>query len=273
MKKTLMTCLATLSMMIASTVAAQTRPGFGISAEGLKYGYNERFEGQNVANDKGGFFGMGVAYTKTFAKKNFFRSTLAIDHGSIDYRSDDGTRLDNVEQIFGKLELVLGRDFTLKNGTTISPFFGVASRVLDDYSGGLVADNGMQGYDRHIGYRYLPLGAAMTFATRGASTFTISGQYNWITNGSVKSEFSKLDPTMPNVTVPLNGGTGYELAAMFNVPVRNRMLSVGPFVSGWRLKQSKEVELKDPEGSGDTAVFLEPASRTTKAGLRVTFSF
>jgi hypothetical protein len=274
MRKTMMMCLVAVSMMLTAPLGfAQTRPGFAIGIEQLNYGYSERFEGQTVAKDKGGFFGVSAAYTKTFGNKNFFRSTIAIDGGSVDYRSDDGTRLDNVEQMFGKLELDLGRDFKLHNGTTISPFIGLADRALNDYSGELVADNGMMGYDRHVAYRYIPLGAATTFSIRGAATLTISGQYNWITGGHVKSDFSKLDPEMPDIDVPLNGGSGYELVAMFNLPFRNRVVSVGPFVSAWRIHQSKEVMLNDPEGSGDTLVLLEPASRTTKAGVRLTFSF
>jgi len=273
MKKTVMMWIVAVSMMIAATAAfAQTRPGFAVGIERLNYGYSERFEGQTVAKDNGGFFGLNTAYTKTFGKKNFFRATLGIDRGSIDYRSEDGTQMHNVDQIFGRLELELGRDFTLENGTTISPFIGIASGVLDDYSGGRGADNGMQGYDRHVAYRYVPVGAAATFSMPGATKLTVSGQYNWVRNGHVKSDFSKVDPELPDVDVPLAGGSGYEVAAMFGVPLRNRMLSVGPFVSGWRINQSKEVTLTDPD-SGDTLVLLEPASRTTKVGLRVTFSF
>jgi hypothetical protein len=274
MRKKMMMWFAALSMMMTASIGfAQTRPGFAIGIERLNYGYSEHFEGQTVANDKGGFFGVSTAYTKTFGKKNFFRGTLGIDRGSVDYRADDGTRLDNVDQMFGRLELELGRDFTFRNGTTISPFIGLASRVLDDYSGGRVADNGMKGYDRHVAYRYIPVGAGATFSMRGATTLTISGQYNWVTDGHVKSDFSKLDPEMPDINVPLAGGSGYELSAMFNVPLRSRMLSVGPFVSGWRINQSREVTLTDPAGSGETLLLLEPANRTTKAGLRLTFSF
>lgn len=273
MKKTVTMWMAAVSTIVMTSAGfAQTRPGFAVGIERLNYGYSERFDGQTVANDKGGFFGVNTAYTKVFGKQNFFRATLGLDGGSIDYRSNDGTRLDNVDQIFGNLELQLGRDFTLKNGTTISPFIGIASRVLNDYSGGLVADNGMEGYDRHVAYRYIPAGASATFALRGATKLTVSGQYNWLRNGTVTSDFSKLDAQMPDVNVPLNGGSGYEVAAMISVPVRNRVLSVGPFVSGWRIKESKEVTLTDPE-SGDTLGLLEPASRTTKAGLRVMLSF
>lgn len=274
MKKNVMILIvAAFTMLMAVTARAQTRPGFAAGADIFKYDYSERYEGAEV-RDSGAFLGFHGAYTKTFNNGVFLRGRLGLNFGSVDYREVGGNaRLNDVGQNSGQLELHAGRDFTLGNGVVVSPFLGLASRVLMDNSGGEKTADGVLGYDRTIGYRYVPVGAAATLKLRGNTTMTVTGQYNWVTNGRSESHFSDIDPTMPNVTVAIPGGSGYELSAAVNIPAGRHQVSVGPFIRGWNIDRSKSYFLADPDGSGDKLELFEPGNRTREAGVRVTFSF
>lgn len=62
----------------------------------------------------------------------------------------------------GQLELQLARDFRLGDRATLTPFIGLASRILSDNSGGEETEEGLLGYDREISYAFVPIGAAVT---------------------------------------------------------------------------------------------------------------
>jgi hypothetical protein len=155
----------------------------------------------------------------------------------------------------------------------VTPFIGLASRVLSDKSGGAESEDGLRGYDREVGYAYVPIGVATRFRLGSASALTLSAQYNWVVGGEAKSEFSKLDDELPDVKVELDKGHGFELSAMASIPVGRNAMNVGPFFRRWDIGQSKSFILKDPEGSGESIEFFEPKNHTSELGLRVTFSF
>lgn len=274
MKKSVMILVvAAFTILTPLTARAQTRPGFAAGADIFKYEYSERHEGAEI-RDSGTFLGFHGAYTKTFHNGAFLRGRLGLNFGLVDYEEVGGeASLEDVAQNSGQLELHAGRDFTLRNGAVLSPFIGLASRVLMDRSGGEETADGLLGYDRTIRYRYVPIGIAATFKVRGSSTLTVAGQYNRVTNGDSESKFSDIDPGMPDATVALPGGSGYELAAAVNISAGRRQVSVGPFLRGWDIDRSKSYYLDDPEGSGDTLELFEPGNRTREAGLRVTISF
>ncbi|HKS25462.1 MAG TPA: hypothetical protein VJZ76_21915 [Thermoanaerobaculia bacterium] len=271
MKKMIWMLMAAVSLT-ATAAHAQTRPGFEAGVEVVDYGYREHFEGEELARDNGRFYGFSAGYTKGFGNKNFFRGRLSLDFGSADYRSGDD-RLNGVSQTFGRLELHLGRDFAVSDRMTISPFIGIASRVLLDDSGGEETAGGAAGYDRVVAYRYVPVGAATTVPLHGPATLTLSAQYHHLIGGHVESKLSAIDPALPDVSVRLRNGSGYEVSAMVNIPIGGKTLSVGPFVSGWHIGESGSVLIKDPEGSGEMLELFEPPNRTTTAGARLTFSF
>jgi hypothetical protein len=56
---------------------------------------------------------------------------------------------------------------------------------------------------------------------------TFSAQYNWIVGGDAESKFSDLDPEVPDVKVDLNGGHGFELSAIAEIPLGRDSIRVG----------------------------------------------
>lgn len=244
-----------MTFMIAATAAqAQTRGGFEVGAQVLDYSLH-----QSVEKDDGRFSGLTAGYTKTFGSSVFVRGRLQLAFGSADVKSGDGvTVLSNVDQEVGSLELHAGRDFRLNDRTTLSPFAGLGSRVLDDNSGGKESDTAV-GFDRRLGFRYVPLGVDATFALRGNATLTLSAQYNWIIDGHTEADLSDADPDLPNVRASIDGGSGYEIGAMIGLPVGRHRLNAGPFVRKWSI---------DPSDSD-----VLPGGRSKEAGLRVSFVF
>lgn len=266
--------------MVASTAGAQTRGGFELGAEAFDYSYRERNEGATIVRDDGIFKGIALGYVETIGGGTFLRARLHVAFGSVDYRSNGAlfgepidTRIDDISQSVGQLELQVGKDFQLNGGTTVTPFIGLASRVLSDKSGGAESKDGLRGYDREVGYAYVPIGVATRFRLGSASTLTLSAQYNWVVGGDAKSKFSEIDDELPDVEVELDKGHGFELSAMAAIPVGRNAVNVGPFFRRWDIGQSKSFILTDPEGSGEFIEFFEPKNHTTELGLRLTFSF
>ncbi len=272
MRKLILGLIAGSSALVSAESQAQTRPGFEIGAEAFDYSYRERFEGDVVARDDGTFGGLTAGYVETIGGGLFLRAKLSVDFGSVDYRSEDG-RIDNVSQSIGQLELHLGKDFALGNGATLTPFVGLASRVLEDESGGKETELGFLGYDREVSYAYVPVGAAATFPLGSGSQLVLSAQYNWVVGGDAKSKFSDLDPELPDVKLELNSGSGIEASAMARFSLGGNAIAFGPFVRHWRIDQSDELRLTDPDGSGESILLFEPKNRTTEVGVRLTFAF
>ena len=272
MKKSGLILLASAAAFMPSGAAAQTRPGFEVGAELFDYDYNERFEGETVARDDGKFGGITFGYVETIGGGSFLRAKLSVDFGSVDYSSDDG-EIEDVSQDIGQLEFHFGHDFRIGERASLTPFVGLGSRVLEDHSGGEETEFGLLGYDREISYAYVPVGLAATFRVGGSASLALSAQYNWVVGGEAKSDFSGIDPEFPDVKVDLQEGHGFEASAMVSLPIGRSAIGFGPFVRSWRIRQSESFVLTDPEGSGESIELFEPATRTTEAGVRLSFAF
>lgn len=274
MKKVIAALMAgSFAIASAEAVQAQTRPGFEIGAELFDYSYRERLEGETIVRDDGRFGGFRIGYVETIGKGWFLRGRLSAAVGSVDYRSDEGDRLDDVSQSIGQLEFHAGRDFPLGAGVTATAFVGLGSRALIDESGGEETETGLFGYDREVAYAYVPVGLAAQVPIGGQAAVTFSAQYNWLVGGDVESEFSDIDPALPDTEVGLDGGHGFEAGAMIALPLGRRSIGFGPFLRHWNIDQSKSEILTDPEGSGEAIEIFEPRNRTTELGVRLTFAF
>jgi hypothetical protein len=257
----------------ATTAEARTRPGFEIAAELFDYAYRERLDGETIVRDDGTFGGGALRYVETIGGSWFLRGSLSAAVGSVDYRSDEDDRIDNVTQSIGQLELHVGRDFILGNGASVTAFTGLGSRALIDESGGEESDTGLAGYDREISYAYVPVGAAARIPVGRRATLAFSAQYNWIVGGEAESKFSDVDPVLPDVELNLDGGHGLEAMANVEIPIGRRAISFGPFLRHWKVDRSDPFVLVDPEGSGEAIEFFEPKNRTTEVGVRLAFGF
>jgi hypothetical protein len=284
MRTTLLVLLVgACSAITAEAASAQTRPGFEVNAELLDYSYRERLDGDIVVRDDGGFVGIGATYVETIGGGVLLRARLNVALGSVDYRGPAGgidgfaaqdSRIDDVSQSFGQLELHLAKDFAL-GGATLTPFVGIGSRYLEDESGGETTEDGLLGYDREVSFAYVPIGmsARLPLSSSRAATLVLSGQYNIVTHGTAESKFSRIDPSFPDVEVDLEGGSGFELSALVSLPLGSRSVSFGPFVRRWSIDRSRSFVLADPEGGGDAIEFFEPTNDTTEFGLRAAFGF
>ncbi|HZF42321.1 MAG TPA: hypothetical protein VEZ48_02815 [Sphingomonadaceae bacterium] len=251
------------------TAQAQTRPGFELGSELFDYSYRERSEGKTIVRDDGEFIGLTGSYVETIGSGLFLRARLSTDFGRVDYEAGN-ERLKNVSQDIGQLELQIGRDFKLGSGTTLTPFAGLASRVLTDHSGGKVTQGGLQGYDREISYGYVPVGIAAGLPVGSNLRLNLSVQYNWVIDGVSESKFSEIDPEAPDLKLDLRDGHGIEASAMLSVPLGGDALSFGPFVRQWNLDRSESATFVE---DGLSVEFFEPKNRTTEVGVRLSFGF
>lgn len=271
MKLTYFLLLGTCALTNVSVAhaQAQTRPGFEVGAQLFDYQYRERFEGETIVRDEGRLAGLTASYVETIGRGWFLRAATATGSGSVDYESEDG-RLEDVKQDVAQVEFHLGRDIPTKGGATITAFTGIGGRSLEDNSGGEQTDSGALGYDREVGYTYLPLGLAASTSLGSRLKLQISGQVNWIVAGRARSKFSRIDPQMPDLSLDLDGGYGFEASAIISAPLGRRALRFGPFVRHWDVKRSKSQTLEE---EGLEIEFFEPANRATELGLRVALAF
>ncbi len=246
-----------------------THGGFEVGGELFDYSYRERDGGATIVRDDGTFGGITGTYVETIGSGWFLKARLTLGWGSVDYSSDDGSRLDGVPQDFGQLELLAGRDFAV-GAVTLTPYAGVGARVLNDNSGGRMTSDGLAGYDREVSYGYWPVGVTARLPLGKRATLTLSGQANFVTNGEAVSRFSELDPDVPDVKLDLPSGTGWELTAAVSLPVGSSRISVGPFARGWQIDRSRSAILADAEGAIE---LFEPKTRTVAVGLRAAFAF
>lgn len=274
MTKSRMGLLAACGLLAAPAAAAEvqqtsTRGGFELGVEVFDYGYRERDDGATIVRDDGTFGGATASYVETVGSGWFLKARLSLGWGSVDYASDEGSSLQNVPQDVGQMELLVGRDFAV-GVATLTPFAGVAARVLNDNSGGRTSSDGLIGYDREVSYGYWPVGLSARVAMNPRASLMLSGQANFVTGGEVVSRFSKIDPTVRDVKLDLKDGIGWELAASVILPVGRRQLTVGPFARGWRIDRSTSAMFVDTDG---TIELFEPKNRTLEAGVRATLSF
>ncbi len=268
MKASFLFLAGACGLALTAPVQAQTRPGFEIGAEILDYKYRERFEGETIVKDDGTFIGLRASYVETLANGWFLRAASTTTFGKVDYSSDDG-RIENVPQTLGQLEFHAGRDFLIGGKTTLTPFTGIGGRALRDNSGGKETELGLQGYDREIGYAYVPLGLAASVPLRHMK-LDFSVQYNWIVNGTAESKLSGLDPDAPDIELDLEEGHGVEASAMLTIPVGRNAVRFGPFLRRWSVDRSKSEFFEDEEFEIE---IFEPANKTTEVGVRVAFAF
>ena len=269
MKTSFFLLAAASGLAIVSPAQAETRPGFEVGAQLFDYDYRERFKGEAVARDDGKFIGLTASYVETIGGGWFLRAGTATGSGSVDYSSDDG-KIDDVSQYIAQVEFHIGRDFRVSPNATLTAFTGIAGRALDDNSGGRETEQGFMGYDREIGYSYIPFGLATTIPVGGGMSLALSGQYNWIVSGTAESNFSDLDPDAPDVSLDIGGGHGLEASAILSAPIGRRAIRFGPFVRHWSAERSKSRFFQE---NGLTIEVFEPANRTTELGLRVAFAF
>jgi hypothetical protein len=248
----------------------QTRRGFEIGTELFDYEYRERSEGQVIASDTGSFPGITASFVAGLGKGYLFRTRFSADFGSVNYSSDDGD-IEDIRQSIGQLEFLVARDVQVSQGSTITPFIGLGSRILNDRSGGRETESGLLGYDREISYAYVPVGAAVATRLGGSSTLTFNAQYNWVVGGDAESKFSRIDPEFPDVKLEIPGGRGLEASVIVGVPLGRRQIRFGPFVRHWKIRQSEGQLFENEDGSFDELV--EPKNKTNEFGVRLSVAF
>ena len=260
---------AAAAVLSASAASAQSAQGLELGLQTYSYDYKESFEGESI-QDEGRFTGFTVDYGRPVGGFSFdVRFRYA--QGEIDYSASDGARLDDVEQASGQLELLLGRPFQASSAVTVTPYVGIGSRALLDFSGGRVTDTGLEGYDREVGYAYLPLGAAVRADLGNGRALSGHAQVNLAVSGEVQSNFSEIERGAPDIEAELDGGHGFELAAAFSAPVGRVRIGFGPFLRMWDIDQSESVFLSDPD-IGEIELF-EPPNETVELGFRLTVGF
>lgn len=260
-------------LVAAQPVLAQQQQGFTLGTELYEYDYREFVDGEVVVRDDGRFAGLNAGYTHVFRGEWFLRGLVSVARGSVDYASEDGA-LRGIRQGVARLQVEPGRDFILANGSTLSLFTGLNARMLRDSSGGLVTELGYLGFDRDIFYLYSPVGFELGFPLRGTTRLAVGARYNHLIDGDVESKLSRIDPEVSDLRFALREGSGWELqaSAAFQVGTRAR-LSIGPYVRGWRIGQSREILIVNPDDSSEGMVLFEPRNRTREAGIRMSVGF
>lgn len=269
MRLTICLLAATGLALTAIEARAQVARGWEVGVEGYAYRYEETFEEIRV-EDKGRFFGVDLEYGRAFAGAWNFDARLHFALGSVDYSANDGAEIDDIEQSTGRLEFLLGRSFRVSPDTAVMAYAGIGARVLEDHGEGRVAGTGQAAYDREVSYGYVPLGAAAIMERAGGGRLAFYSQYNWLVDGSVRTELGDVDPELPTIVLDFEEGHGLEIGAKLTMPVGRGTIGIQPFVRTWDIARSESFTASDEEL---TIEIFEPANQTREFGVRLSYGF
>jgi hypothetical protein len=234
-----------------------TRSGWEIGAQLSDYRYEEPDAPAKISGARVGVTG---AYTYAGASYWFLKVDARSAYGSLKYEGS-GT-LDSVPDWIFEARGVLGKDFFLSSGISLSLFAGLGYRYLyNDLRG--ATTTGAAGYQRYSHYWYAPLGLTSRIHLSGQWVIAPTIEYDYFITGRQESQFTDIRGGFSDATNKQDKGYGYRLSLM----AENGSWAFGPWMHYWKIEDSDIV----PIGFGFRG--LEPKNETREYGLEVKYRF
>jgi len=253
---------AALLAAMSITVAAQTgqpdslltRGGWEAGGQAATYHYKE----PNFAKFTGERVGAVGAYTFNSPDRVYRRIDGRVSYGALDYKGT-GT-MSNVPDWILEARAVIGRDYSVSDGVTLSPYIGLGYRFLyNDFRG--TTSTGNTGYRRYSNYIYVPVG--LTLRTRAGDQWVIAPtlEYDAFLGGRQYSKLSDANLGLSDASNRQGHGRGYRAYLI----AEKGYWSFGPWLHYWKIRDSNTVRV------GISA--LEPANWTREYGLELRYRF
>ncbi|MFA5088690.1 MAG: outer membrane beta-barrel protein [Candidatus Omnitrophota bacterium] len=220
-----------------------------------------------------GLFGSYTYRGKLFSEKlenAMLRVNGRLGFGQVDYDGElsDGTpyTIDNINDTLFEIRAVAGYDFPIFSTSTITPYFGVGYRYLND---DLSTDPA--GYERESNYLYSPIGIETNtpFANDWSIGLTVEYDIFWL--GKQRSHLSDAIPGLGDVTNDQEKGYGLKGSIKVRKETEKISFFVEPFINYWNIDKSKDAPLVFSGTIIGSA--YEPKNNSLEYGLKLGAEF
>jgi hypothetical protein len=240
-KKLFLVCL----LFSANQVFSQTSEGLELSS---KLGFYEYKEPGYMKID-GPILGVGAKYSLALGSDDFVQIDATGMAGFLDYQGSGN--LNNTENYSTDVRALYLKNYTLKEGTVLTPYAGLGYRFLyNDLRG--VTTTGAGGYRRLSHYIYLPVGIFAYLKDGYGNKIELNGELGVLIRGYQQSYLSDVFSNVSDIKNEQKTGHNLRLSALYKFD----HFYVGPYYNRWSVGRSS-VE------NG----WVEPKNSTNELGL------
>jgi hypothetical protein len=238
-------------LLAANHGFAQTSAGFEFSS---KLGFYEYKEPGYMKID-GPVLGLGAKYSHALGTDDFIQIDASGNAGFLDYQGSGN--LNNTENYSTDVRALYLKNYTLKEGTVLTPYAGLGYRFLyNDLRG--ITTTGASGYRRLSHYVYLPVGV-MTYLNDGyGNKIELNAEVGLLIRGYQQSYLSDVFSNVSDLKNEQKTGHNLRLSALYKF----ESVYVGPYYNRWSVGRSS-VE------NG----WVEPKNSTNEFGLMLKFKY
>ena len=269
MKKMIAPSMTLLAVFCASSAFAteqklgtQTGQELGLSLSYYQFEVSDvDIEGDKLTDTELDGAKIGVDYTTTMALQNdwFFKLNGRLAYGEVDASSKfngASLNLDNNSDLYYEIRPLVGKDFSITNGT-LAPYLGFGYRYLrNELSGN--DETGSFEFDRTSQYYYLPVGLIYRAALDSQSLLETTLEYDYLIQGEQDSDISvgSLSVSSENTQ---NNGYGIKFSSLYRI----NDIAFGPYIDYWSIDKS---DLSD-------VGYYEPSNETFEVGIKASMRF
>ena len=242
-----------------------SRHSFSIGTEIFSYSYKE----PGLMKTKGNFYGINAAYSYCFDDGLCVQPELSFNKGKENYSSNGTGSVKGIRGRIFEARTLLKKLIPLSESEmALHPFIGIGYRYKRDDSFNMITNSGFGGYLRKSNYYYIPLGLNVDFSLTREWSVSVLGEYDFLLKG-IQQTYSKID----YVKHRQNQGYGLRSEVLLNRSFNKHVLSIGPFINYWNIKQSNAAANILNSSGAIRSYSVEPKNTTTELGIKIKYGF
>lgn len=236
-------------------------PGL-MKTEGLYYGANLDYMYSAYPDPKDPKNPFGKQFERFFAG---LESRLAM--GQVDYESNGTGSMDDIDDCVIEIRSVFGFEAMMSESVSLSPYFGVGYRYLNNDSGGRQTTTGHWGYERESNYYYLPIGARLSLSVADHTSVGGLIEADIFLFGRQRSHLGDVVPGYETIENDQESGYGLRASVFIEHEFKVMAVVLEPYVRYWDIADSEITWGSDFTG------WIEPENQTIEAGLKLGVRF
>ena len=232
--------------------------------------YYFRYEEPNVnVKFQGPMYGVAAAFTRHNPNHLMLKAEGRGAYGEVDY-TGSGT-IDGIQDYAVEGRLTAGYDISFGEDKSLTPFFGLGDRYLNDDSSGRVSSTGASGYQRESNYLYGPIGLEFSAKLNDGWRIGVSAEYDVFWKGQQKSHLEDVAAGLSTISNDQNHGYGARGSIKFQRLGERIDILIGPYVRWWSIRDSERANIT--YGGSIIGFAYEPKNETLEVGGTIAIRF